>query len=177
MTRFFWRIFLSAWAIVLIATALTFWAANLVTDSDSTIGGSRFTAQMTTLIARELRRELAADPAAAVDNLVAEYVLDFSPVLEIYVLDPGGEDVLGRPLPGSVPRHLESRGTPARASVAREFSQLHVRGDGDRLVRLGRDPFGVRASLRRGGGFPRRRGRSLGSLGLGSWGFARASRG
>ncbi len=142
MTRFFWRIFLSAWAIVLIATALTFWAANLVTDSDSTIGGSRFTAQMTTLIARELRRELAADPAAAVDNLVAEYVLDFSPVLEIYVLDPGGEDVLGRPLPGSVPRHLESRGTPARASVAREFSQLHVRGDGlDGYLVVGHEGF------------------------------------
>ncbi|MFB1487050.1 MULTISPECIES: ATP-binding protein [unclassified Thiocapsa] len=130
MTRFFWRIFLSAWAIVLIATALTFWVADLLPDGDSRVGGSRFTAQMVTLLAQQLRRELAIDPATAVDNLVEEYVLDFTPVLEIYVLNPGGEDVLGRALPGSVARYVESRGKQSGGSIVREFSHLHVRGNG-----------------------------------------------
>lgn len=142
MTRFFWRIFLSAWAIVLIATALTFWVADLVSARDPEIGGSRFTAQMTTLIARELRRELAADPASAVDNLVAEYVLDFTPVLEVYVLDPAGEDVLGRALPGSITRYLESRGKQTGGASLREFSRLHVRGDGlDGYLVVGHEGF------------------------------------
>lgn len=130
MTRFFWRIFLSAWAIVLIATALTFWVADLLPDGDSRVGGSRFTAQMVTLLAQQLRRELAIDPATAVDNLVEEYVLDFTPVLEIYVLNPSGEDVLGRALPGSVARYVESRGKQSGGSIVQEFSHLHVRGNG-----------------------------------------------
>ena len=142
MTRFFWRIFLSAWAIVLIATALTFWAADLLPDGDSRVGGSRFTAQMVTLLAQQLRRELAIDPATAVDNLVEEYVLDFTPVLEIYVLNPGGEDVLGRTLPGSVARYVESRGKHSGGSIVQEFSHLHVRGNGlDGYLVVGHEGF------------------------------------
>ena len=142
MTRFFWRIFLSAWAIVLIATALTFWVADLLPDGDSRVGGSRFTAQMVTLLAQQLRRELAIDPATAVDNLVEEYVLDFTPVLEIYVLNPGGEDVLGRTLPGSVARYVESRGKQSGGSIVQEFSHLHVRGNGlDGYLVVGHEGF------------------------------------
>lgn len=142
MTRFFWRIFLSAWAIVLIATALTFWVAYLLPEGDSRVGGSRLTAQMVTLVAQQLRRELAIDPATAVDHLVEEYVLDFTPVLEIYVLNPGGEDVLGRTLPGSIARYVESRGKQSGGSIVQELSHLHVRRSGlDGYLVVGHEGF------------------------------------
>lgn len=130
MTRFFWRIFLSVWAVVLSAAALTVWVANLLPDADPKTGVSRFTQQMVRLIAAELRRELATNPATAVDVLVGENVLDFSPVLEIYVLDPGGEDVLGRALPGAVARYIRSRGNPPGRAMVQASANLHVLGDG-----------------------------------------------
>jgi two-component system sensor histidine kinase CpxA len=142
VTRFFWRIFLSTWAVVLIATALTLWVTNLLPDGNSEIGGSRFTAQMTTLIAQEFRREIAAGPATAVDNLVEKYVLDFSPVLDIYVIDPDGEDVLGRALPDSVARYVESRGKQVGGAIAQELSYLHLRGEGlDGYLVVGHEGF------------------------------------
>jgi two-component system, OmpR family, sensor histidine kinase CpxA len=130
VTRFFWRIFLSTWAVVLIASGLTVWVANLVPDGDSRIEGSRFTQQMIGLLAAELRRELVNNPATAVDTLLEEYVLDFSPVLEIYVVGPDGEDVLGRALPGAVTRYVEARANPSGTATPHPFPNLHIRGDG-----------------------------------------------
>lgn len=46
------------------------------------------------------------------------------------MLDPGGEDVLGRVLPGAVARYVESRGNPSGVAMAQGSSNLHVRGDG-----------------------------------------------
>jgi two-component system sensor histidine kinase CpxA len=99
--RFFWRILLSVWLIVLITTALTLWAANflLSTDNGSSSGGR--SEQIVAHIARDLRRQLAIDPSTSADVLAREHTLDFTPLLEIYLLDPDGNDVLGRTLPAT----------------------------------------------------------------------------
>jgi two-component system sensor histidine kinase CpxA len=99
---FFWRIFLSLWAIVLVTFLLTFSAISWLPDADQGPNGKRFAEQLTNLIARDLRRQLLADPTDAIDRFAKEQALDFSPVLQVYVLDPEGEDILGRALPEPV---------------------------------------------------------------------------
>lgn len=128
---FFWRIFLSAWAILLITILATLWAASwLPNRADSSNGDDAgFHEQMVTLIARELRGYLAKEPATAGRLLAKEHVLDFPPMLVIYVLDPQGNEVLGRPLPAAVADvdriSKRAEGVPPAGS-----SRVHVRTDG-----------------------------------------------
>lgn len=128
---FFWRIFLSTWAIVLIAILVTLWAVSWLPKRESSSNGdyAGFREQMVTFIARELRSRLAEDPTTAGQLLSKEHALDFSPLLVIYVVDPEGNEVLGRPLPAAVAdvhrMFIRAEGVPPAGS-----SRVHVRTDG-----------------------------------------------
>ena len=126
---FFWRIFLSAWVIVLITVTLTLWAAKWLPDPGPDSDDAGFAEQMVTLIARDLRVRLATDPATAVDVLAKEHTLDFAPLLQVYVLDPGGNDVLGRDLPRPVAQLLRTRNDPSERLASRERSRLLIRDE------------------------------------------------
>lgn len=127
--NFFWRIFLSAWAILLITIVMTLSVANWLPSRDTSPDNANFSENMVTFIARELRGYLAEDSATAGRILAENHVLDFTPILEIYVLDPEGNDVLGRAIPAAVanvdPMPDDSEG-PATVRAAR----LHVQTDG-----------------------------------------------
>jgi two-component system sensor histidine kinase CpxA len=128
---FFWRIFLSAWAIVLITILVTPWAASWLPNHDSSSNGddTGFHEQMVTLIASELRGYLAEDPATAGQLLTKEHVLDFPPMLAIYVVDPEGNEVLGRPLPAAV-ADVDRMSQRAEGVLPAGSSRVHVRTDG-----------------------------------------------
>lgn len=129
MTRFFWRIFLSAWVIVVITVALTFWVGSWLPDPGATADaadGPSVAEQVVALAARDMRRQLAADPSSPVDAVAREHALDLGILLQVYVLDPDGKDVLGRRLPGAVAEFADS---PA-ASAASDPPRLHARDDG-----------------------------------------------
>ena len=126
MTRFFWRIFLSAWAIVLITTTFTLWAAGWLPASAQGPDGETVTEQLVTLIARDLRQRLAENPTTPPEAIAGNYALDFSPLLQIYLLDPNGRDVLGRSLPLAVANVAAGRGDLAGPVADR----LYVLDDG-----------------------------------------------
>ncbi|MEM9056620.1 MAG: ATP-binding protein [Pseudomonadota bacterium] len=102
MSRFFWRIFLSVWVIVLSTLFLTANLAGWLTEVEPAVPPG---AQLVDLVARDLRATLATqapDPA-----LIAErYAIDLAPLLEVFVLDPVGRDVLDRPVPELVYRAM-----------------------------------------------------------------------
>ena len=100
--NFFWRIFLSVWAVMPISVVMTVAVANWLPSYDAPTNSASLSGQMATLMARELRGYLADDPATAGQTLAENYGLDFAPFLEVYVLDPDGNEVLGRELPEAV---------------------------------------------------------------------------
>lgn len=126
---FFWRIFLSAWVIVVVTVTLTLWAARWLPSPGPDSDDADFAEQMVTLIARDLRVRLATDPATAGDILAREHALDFAPLLQVYVLEPEGKDVLGRVLPRQVAQLLRARNDPSARSASRNRSRLLVRDE------------------------------------------------
>ncbi len=98
MTRFFWRIFLSIWAIAVISVALVLYASDWLSNPAPTLSPG---AQVTELVARDLRAALAA--GVSDQSIIAErYAIDLAPMLEVFILDAEGNDVLGRDVPGDV---------------------------------------------------------------------------
>ncbi len=127
--NFFWRIFLSAWAIVLITISVTLWAAGWLPQTRGT-DDARFAEQMVSLVAGRLAALLAADPTTAADVLAEEQSLDFSPLLEIYVLDPAGKDILGRPLPSAIANAATPQANSAADADLPFVRPLYIRDDG-----------------------------------------------
>ena len=127
---FFWRIFASAWAILLIAISATYLAVGWLSQPGNGRDDVRFGEQMVDLVARELRRRLAIDPTTAAEALASEQVLDFAPMLTIYVVDPAGNDVLGRTLPEAIAEAVGSRIDRAPELTDRAFKRVHIREQG-----------------------------------------------
>ena len=125
--NFFWRIFLSVWAVMPISVVMTVAVANWLPSYDAPTNSASLSGQMATLMARELRGYLADDPATAGQILAENYGLDFAPFLEVYVLDPDGNEVLGRELPeavAEVDRSLAEGLPAARARVHTRTDEL-----------------------------------------------------
>lgn len=128
--RFFWRIFLSAWIIILLATVLTVWASGWLPEAGNGSSGAAAVDRLMTLVARDLRRQLATDPTGAADVITRDYALDLYPLLQIYVLGPDGRDVHGRELPEDVADAVRTRAGSADAALAPLARHLHLREDG-----------------------------------------------
>jgi two-component system sensor histidine kinase CpxA len=99
---FFWRIFLSLWAIVLVTVLLTRLVASWLPDVNEGLNGKQLAEELFNLVAKDLRQQLVTDPVGGIDRFVKEHALDYSPILQIYVVDPQGGDILGRRLPEPV---------------------------------------------------------------------------
>lgn len=124
---FFWRIFLSAWAFVLITVAVTVWAGSLLSEPEGP-SIARFAERMVSLVAQDLRVRMAHDPETAVEHLANEQMLQFPPLLEVFILDQEGNDVLGRSLPAAV---LQVQQVGGLSSESAELPQrVHLRSDG-----------------------------------------------
>jgi len=124
--NFFWRIFLSAWAIILVTATATFLAGSCLPGAEDESNQPPIIEQMSDLIADELRLLLATDPTTAASALVARRALDYSPVFTIYVIDPTGNDILGRELPTAVADTVGQLADPDAAVAELKLSQLHV---------------------------------------------------
>lgn len=122
---FFWRIFLSTWVILIGSTVFTVVVSHLLPNSGSDAQSEAIAERMVTLVARDLAQYLERDAKTGAERIAAEHVLDFSPFLNIYVLDPAGRDVLGRVVPPAVAQ--AAREAPARAL---ESGRLHIRNVG-----------------------------------------------
>lgn len=127
---FFWRIFLSAWVILLLAIVLTIWVSGWLPEPGRGSGSPAAVDQIVTLVARDLREQLATGPAKGTDLLARDYPLDIRPWMQIYVLDPDGEDIRGRTLPEDVAAVPGTRGGSIGAPAAPLSPRLHVREDG-----------------------------------------------
>jgi two-component system sensor histidine kinase CpxA len=127
---FFWRILVSAWAILLIAIFATYLAVGWLSQPGNGGDDVRFGEQMVDLIARELRHRLAIDPTTAAEFVASEQELDFAPMLTIYVIDPAGNDVLGRTLPEAIAEVIGSPIDRSPESIDRAFTHLHIRAQG-----------------------------------------------
>ncbi|MDJ0751148.1 MAG: ATP-binding protein [Woeseiaceae bacterium] len=99
---FFWRIFLSAWAIVFVSIVLTSLSSRWLPDAADSTESVPLVEQLVAFTADELQERLENDPTTAAVDLAEERALDFAPLLKIYVLDSEGSDVLGRDLPDVV---------------------------------------------------------------------------
>lgn len=98
MTRFFWRIFLSTWAIAVITAVLALYVSEWLSNPAPALLPST---QVTEVVARDLRAALAqgvSDPSV----IATRYAIDLAPMLEVFILDEDGNDVLGRHVPGAV---------------------------------------------------------------------------
>ena len=99
---YFWRIFLSAWAIVFVSIVLTSLSSIWLPDATDSTRSVLLVEQLVAFTADELQERLEDDPTTAAVDLAKERALDFAPMLQIYVLDLEGKDVMGRDLPDVV---------------------------------------------------------------------------
>lgn len=127
MIPFSLRIFVSAWAIVVITSALTLWTARWLPEPAAKAGDATLVEEVLVLLAQDLRRHLATDPATGATHFTRERRLDFGPLLQVYVLDPEGQDVLGRTLPAAVERVSGLRGNSPGEAPEELFSpRVHI---------------------------------------------------
>ena len=106
MSRFFRRIFLSVWAVLFATVGLTLFVVSLLPQQ--TEEGESYVKQLVGIVAADLRDALAVDREAAIRYIKEHHVLDFDNLLQIYVVDPNGDDVYGRALPFAVKQSLPS---------------------------------------------------------------------
>ena len=102
MSRFFRRIFVSVWIILIATMTLTVFLASLLPASNDE--SLRYDSQLVRVVADDLRTALAQSPATAARRIADRHVLDFGRLMQIYVLDEQGRDVLERRLPFAVSR-------------------------------------------------------------------------
>lgn len=138
MSSFFWRIFLSAWSVLFITLALTGGIAYLIPTPFDGQEKDKISARVGALVARDLRRELAMNPAVNFAEMVAQYDLDLAPIQTIYVLGPDGRDLQDRPLPKEVAALTSTPGDPIAAarSISRRLYVEHEGLAGHKVVGL-----------------------------------------
>ncbi len=102
MSRFFRRIFVSVWIIVIATAVTTFFFANMLpASSDESF---QYDARLVNIVANDLREALAVDPDNAAELVADHHLLDFGRRMQIYILNAAGDDVLDRRLPFAVNR-------------------------------------------------------------------------
>lgn len=127
---FFWRIFLSLWVIVVATMMLTLWVGGWLPNSDNGGVSGPAAEQIVALIAQDLRRQLASDPRVPIEAVVTTDLLDYAPILEVYVLDPSGNDVLDRSLPEAVADVARAQSGSPPVALNRAGPRVHVSTEG-----------------------------------------------
>ena len=102
MSRFFFFFFVSVWIILIATATLTVFLGSLLRTSDE--ASLQYDSQLVRVVANDLREALELGTADAVRRIADRHVLDFGRLMQIYVLDAQGKDVLDRRLPFAVSR-------------------------------------------------------------------------
>lgn len=102
MSRLFRRIFVSVWIILIATGVMTFFIAGMLPAShDETL---QYDSQLVNVVAEDLREALLTGDSSVAQFVTERHVLDFGRLMQIYVLDENGKDVLNRTLPFAVSR-------------------------------------------------------------------------
>jgi len=104
MSRFFWQLLISVWLVVILTAVLTWSVSGLLPINNEGLGEPAFADKMVSRVSDGLQQALATDPVNVGKRVSGDYVLDLTPILQIYVLAPDGQDILGRTLPRRVER-------------------------------------------------------------------------
>ncbi len=104
MSRFALRIFLSTWLIVATTVALTVFATRWLPTSDDSLPGRRYDGKMLELVVRQLQPHLSENSAEMEAAVRALPIFELDHVVQLYVIDANGKDVLDRELPSPVAR-------------------------------------------------------------------------
>ncbi len=129
MQGFFPRIFLSIWAIMLITTALTVLAANLLRPVTDSAGDDRYENRLVEVVALDLREQLAVSPETAIDTMRERHVLDMEQFMQIFIIDAEGRDIAGRQLPPSVSQLIGEKGWARNNGLEVRDPRLTVHGE------------------------------------------------
>ena len=105
MYRFFKRIFLSVWIISIATMLVTAFAARLLPEA--TDSKPLFLEQLTQHISQELTRQLQQDPNMTDNEIASRHILDYDNLIKVFIINPEGEDVLGRDLSEYLPLNYE----------------------------------------------------------------------
>ncbi|WP_179957511.1 ATP-binding protein [Exilibacterium tricleocarpae] len=132
MNRFFRRIFLAFWVMGVATVILAYLVANLLHLSAASVGKDHYEKQLVATIARDLRGQLATgpSPAAAVATVGQRHLLEVGDLLRIFIIDPEGRDIAGRPLPAPVARLMRPEGAEPAGTLAFWAPPLTVQSEG-----------------------------------------------
>lgn len=95
MYRFFQRIFLSVWIIIITTALLTSVVAQCLPEG-ATKTSPPFYQRMAENVAIGIRKKLQQHQTIDAQSLEREYILDAENVIQIYVIAPDGKELLGR---------------------------------------------------------------------------------
>lgn len=95
MYRFFRRIFLSVWAIIIFSALFTSMVARLLPEAN-TNNESPLYEQMAENVALGVRRKLEQGLPIDAEGMARDHILEVDRVLRVYVVTPDGQDILGR---------------------------------------------------------------------------------
>ncbi|MBU1619589.1 MAG: HAMP domain-containing protein [Gammaproteobacteria bacterium] len=124
MYRFFRRIFLSVWVIIVTTALLTSVVAQWLPEG-ATKTSPPFYKRMAENVAIGIRKQLQQHQTIDAQSLQREYILDAENVIQIYVFSPDGKELLGR-----------------KYNLDRDLSALHDE-DGIAVIRKGLDGYTV----------------------------------
>jgi two-component system, OmpR family, sensor histidine kinase CpxA len=103
--RFALRIFLSAWVILSVSVALTALSLRWLPASDPTDSRGDYGRQLVAALSRDLEPYVAGDPSVVAEVVRNHASVAINGLVEMYVVDVVGQDVLGRQLPRAVARY------------------------------------------------------------------------
>ena len=115
MSSLYGRIFFAAWLTALLMVPIT---ALIIGETLGGEAGEALPRQVAEHVAHDLADRLARQPEgqgrAATDYFDHEYVSDFEPLFDVYVLTPAGDDLLSRAVPDDVRDLLLQGANPGR---------------------------------------------------------------
>lgn len=106
MTRFALRIFLSAWVILGISVVLTTFSLRWFPAGDPDDDRGMYGRQLVNVLSRDLEPHVAGDASVVADIVRNHASVAIDGLVEVYVIDASGQNVLDRPLPRVVERHI-----------------------------------------------------------------------
>jgi two-component system sensor histidine kinase CpxA len=139
----YWRIFLAFWAVIVITVAVTMTVNRIATSDEA--ARARIAALQASMVSleRDAARELAGGGEAALRAWLAEHErLDPSPPL--LIIDEGGNDLLGRPVPPPGAWRRGPEGLPRVGPRPRPMFHAEIFGPDGTRYRMLVPPFSPR---------------------------------
>lgn len=127
VSGFFLRILLSVWSIIVVTGLLTALSVKFLPSAN--IESKRYDAQLVALVAADLKDFLQDSPSSAIDVILTRHVLDFDQLMQIYIIDPNGIDILSRSLHPEIAALVDKRPIEDyQNNLSRSKLQVYARG-------------------------------------------------